>query len=160
MNERSTFGVALTKCYFCGEGDQIVLNRVLTAHNAAKVEKMNGRVVNMNPCNKCQGYMQQGIILITIDEAKSGADWNKPPPKSHCLYAGRKCFGDHKCQCNCEGCHCLWMPNPYRTGGFYVVKEDALARILDATMFKFARQHRWMFIADDAAEKIGLGAKD
>ena len=126
-------GVALTKCFYCLEGDKILLNKTLTPHMASKVEKMNGCVLDMEPCPKCAEYMKQGIIFITIDDDKSEQDWNKPHPGE-----------DH------------FIPNPYRTGGFAVIKEDAEARFMPKEMTDFAIKHRYMFIEDAAAKKIGM----
>ena len=68
-------GVALTKtvCNCCGEerdGD-IVINTRLTTHLASKVKEMDGKVVNSEPCDSCKGYMEQGIIILGVIEAKS-----------------------------------------------------------------------------------------
>ena len=127
MKQETKVGVALTKCYFCGEDDRIVLNSTLTEHHASKVEQAHGKVIDMEPCAKCQEWMKQGIILLTIDPAKSDPDWNRKP-----------------------------LPNPYRTGGFTVIKEEALKRILPPTMAQWAIKHRFMFIEHEAAEKLGI----
>jgi len=127
MGMKPELGVALTKCYFCGENDTIVMNTRLTKHMAEKVEELNGKVIHMNPCNKCQGYMKQGIILLTFDPHQSDPNWNEDP-----------------------------MPNPYRTGGFFVVTEEFLSRILQPEMFEWAKKHRFMFIEHEAAGKLGL----
>jgi hypothetical protein len=99
----------------------------------SQVEQLHGKVINMDPCNKCQGYMQQGVILITIDDEKSGKDWHKPDGSKH------------------------WMPNPYRTGGWFVVRDEAIKRMIHpAEMAAWAIKHRWMFIEHAAAERMGL----
>lgn len=58
--KHTILGVALTKCYFCNEDHQIVLNTRLTPGHAHKVEQMHGKIVDMNPCSKCAGFMKQG----------------------------------------------------------------------------------------------------
>ena len=123
--------VALTKCFFCGEDNDILLHRSLK-----DISECHGKVVHMNPCSKCAELMQQGVLLITIDDEKSDRDWNIPPT-------------DKKEARN-------WMPNPYRTGGFFVIRDEAIQRILDSQMASFATEHRWMFIEHAAAEAIGL----
>jgi hypothetical protein len=121
-------GVALTRCYFCGEADRIVLNTRLTEHLAKQVEEMNGKVMDLEPCAKCAGYMSKGILLLTIDPEKSELEWDKSP-----------------------------LPNPYRTGGFFVVTDDAISRMLpEGKLRDYALKTRWMFIAHEAAERIGL----
>ena len=92
--------VALCKCFFCQKDDQLAIGKLLTTapHGHGRIEQAaHGKVLNMDPCHKCRGFMKQGVILITIDPVKSGEGWNKPP-------AGEDRRG--------------WMPNPYRTGGW------------------------------------------
>lgn len=127
--------VALTKCYFCNEDNEILLARTYT-HNGEPLHDLapyHGKVASMTPCNKCEGYMKQGVILLTIDAEKSGPNWNKPP----------------------VGAEKGWMPNPYRTGGFFVVRDEAIKRMFDS-MADWAIKHRWMFIEHEAAEKLGF----
>ena len=129
-------GVALTNCYFCGKGDRIVLNKVITPKLAAKVESMNGKVLDMEPCSKCRDYMEKGILFLTIDSSKCDAGWNRRPANL-----------DEKKD---------WMPNPYRAGGFTVIKESACEKILNPDTFKWAAKTRFMFIEHSEAEKLGF----
>jgi hypothetical protein len=148
MNEPK-LGVALTKCYYCGEGDRIVLNKLLTPSMAAKVEKMNGCVMDMKPCQKCASFMKQGIILLTIDSEKSEPGWNKPPSMDQ---------GDPIYRRPSE--RRQFMPNPYRTGGFFVLKDEAIERLLGpGPMLDHAKKHRFMFIEHRAAEDLGFFAQ-
>jgi len=120
--------VALTRCYYCGAGNEVVLNTVLTKAAADTVKAMHHRVVSTEPCPECAELMKQGVILITYDEAKSGKDWEKDK-----------------------------IPNPFRTGGFFVVKEDLIERVFEhPEAVAFAKKHRWLFIEHEAAAKIGL----
>lgn len=64
-------GVALTKCFFCGEDDRILLNQILSPKRAKAIEEMHGKVIDYEPCNQCAEYMKQGIILIAVDEEKT-----------------------------------------------------------------------------------------
>jgi len=64
--------VAMTRCFFCGEGNQILLHKYLR-----DISRYQDRVVDMTPCSTCEDYMRRGIILIGIDVAKSAPDWNK-----------------------------------------------------------------------------------
>lgn len=122
--------VALTHCFFCGEGNEIILHRRL-----GDVSEMHGKVVNMHPCSKCEGYMKQGIILIGIDDAKSGAGWNRP----------REGVDPDN-----------WMPNPYRTGAFCVIKEEALDRIFnDPGHNAWAKKSRWIFVEHEVLVRLG-----
>lgn len=136
MSATNNLEVALTKCYFCGGSHQILMNSILTPRHAANVKQAHGLVIDMSPCNKCEEMMKMGVILITIDPEKSTKGWNKPPPGTE---------PDDR-----------WMPNPFRTGGWFVVKDEFIRKAFDPDMAEYAIKHRWMFIEDEAARKMGL----
>lgn len=122
--------VALTKCFFCGKDDRILLCTGYT-HSGRPVRDLseaNGKVIDMEPCNECKGYMQQGIILIGIVSAMSEPNWNKPNQ----------------------------IPNPYRSGQFAVIKEEAMRRIFEGAILDFALKHRWMFAEAQALIELGI----
>ena len=132
MSDKGSFGVALTRCYFCQEGDRILINKALTSFAAARVRALDGHTLDMEPCRKCADYMKQGVIVITVDSAKSAPNWNKEP-----------------------------MPNPYRTGGWFVVKDDAIKRMCNVltngdSIREFALKNRFLFIEHEAADKLGF----
>lgn len=129
--KENVLGVALTKCYFCQKDYQIVMNRRLSTSLAEKVESMNGKIVDMTPCQECEDLMKLGVILITIDNARSGKDWYKDK-----------------------------MPNPYRTGGWFVISDEGVERAFDAEMAQWAIDHRWAFIEHQAAAMVGLFEKE
>src|ERR1043165_3388894 len=120
--------VALTKCYFCLKDDKLLLNTRPDKFNK-HVAEAHGCVVDMDPCVECKKHMQDGIILISIDPEKSEPGWNKER-----------------------------IPNPYRTGGWWVIKEHAVKRMFNdhGGALAFALEHRWMFIDHKAAEQTGL----
>jgi hypothetical protein len=145
----SRIPVALTKCYFCGEsGDLLIGRQFVHGPDKSKVEQMDGLVVNMDPCNKCVDLMKQGVILITIDDAKSAPNWDKPEATTRTKASIRHHLDGTE--------ETPGIPNPYRTGGFFVVTEAAITRLFPASHAAFALKHRWMFIEHEAAEKIGL----
>ena len=130
-NMDDKFSVALTKCFYCLEDNEIILNRRLTKHVADQVKEMDGKVVSMNPCPKCEEHMKQGVILLTFDPHKSDHDWDNP--------------GKGK------------IPNPYRTGGFFVIKDDALKRAVnEPELVDLALKYRWMFIEHEVGVAWGL----
>ena len=47
-------------------------------------------------------------------------------------------------------------PNPYRTGGWVIIKQEAIERMLDGHFLKFALEHRFMFINDEVWDAMGL----
>ena len=130
MTVSGNLEVALTRCYYCGDGNEVILNTLLTKKCAEAVKAMHHKVVSTEPCPTCQKWMKDGIILITIDEVKSGKGWEKDK-----------------------------IPNPHRTGGFFVVKEGFVEKVFAAPKaVAFAKKHRWLFISHEAAEQVGLFA--
>ena len=73
--ERSN--VALTKCFLCGCDSDILL---ATKYNKKgepihDMKKYHGKVVNTKPCQKCEEYIKQGVILISVrNDAKDAYD--------------------------------------------------------------------------------------
>lgn len=128
MDNDDNFAVSMTRCFYCLEDNMIVLNTLLTMKNANTVRSMSGKVIDMTPCSKCDDLMKQGVILITFDPKQSDPEWYKSN-----------------------------FPNPYRTGGFFVVKDDAMRRIItDKRVLDFALKQRWVFIEHEVGEKLGL----
>jgi hypothetical protein len=83
-------------------------------------------VIDMTPCNKCADLMKKGIILISISNDTTEEQMQGP------------------------------MPNPYRTGGWCVVTQDAVERAFDGKFREFAIEKRFLFINDEAWEHLGL----
>lgn len=139
MSDQNNLEIALTKCFYCGKSNEIVLNRVLTPKSAKMVKEMDGKVLTMQPCHECEERMKQGVILLTFDPHKSDPEWYKPPDDEE----KRK----------------FWMPDPYRTGGYFVIRDEAMARWLgdeNRELLADALQRRWMFIEHEAATMLGL----
>lgn len=115
--------VALSKCFFCGEDNEVILSTRMK-----DISELDRKVSSMRPCPKCESYMKAGIIFITIDDSKSEKGWTNKP-----------------------------IPNPYRTGGFFVIREEALTKMInDPRLIAYAQKMRWMFIEDSAARQIGM----
>jgi hypothetical protein len=120
--------VDLTHCYFCGEASTILMNTWLSPARANAVEECHGKVVDMEPCTKCAEHMKLGVILIAMDESKSKDGWAKER-----------------------------IPNPYRTGEMFVVRDEFIRRVIKPDSYAdWAIKHRWMFIAREAAAKLVL----
>ena len=117
--------VALTKCFFCMGDNYILLHKRM-----GDVSEYHGKVIDTTPCNECKEFMEQGVILLTIDPEKSQDGWEKND-----------------------------IPNPYRTGGFFVVTETGFRGLFETEeeeAYKFGIKHRWMFIEHVVAVQIGL----
>jgi len=126
--------VALTHCYFCGEADKILISKFPGRPNRA-IREAHGKVIDMDPCNKCKEHMKLGIMLLVIDEEKSEPNWNKPPHGAE-----------------------RFIPNPHCTGHMCVITQDTAERMMsnNPDALEFALKHRWMFIDTKAAEQFGL----
>lgn len=60
------FAVARTRCFYCGGDQGLIMNSRLTKNYADKIRECDGKVVNMEPCSKCEEYMKKGVILIEV----------------------------------------------------------------------------------------------
>jgi len=119
---------SLSTCFLCGEDNEIILFGKLTPSQREALNSKDGQAphricVDKRPCTKCEGYMTQGIILISVDEAKSTD-----------------------------------TTNPYRTGGWCVVKEEVIKRlsIKPQELEDRILESRVAFIPDEIWETIGL----
>ena len=101
----------ITKCFLCGEDK----NEIILLGAAYKGRAPMHMCLDTTPCDKCQGHMKQGIILISVKDGESG-------------------------------------DNPYRTGGWCVVKEEAMLQVTTPKML----EKRMMFVPDSAWEQLGL----
>jgi len=70
--------------------------------------------------------MKQGIILISISNDTTEKDMQGP------------------------------IPNPYRTGGWVVVKQNAIEKMLSGSMLEFAIKNKFMFMDDETWDLVGL----
>ena len=134
LSPRHGVNPSLDVCFLCQEPRGLVLfgrmgTSVQKALGANYSEMRNDPeaprklTMDMEPCDKCKGYMEKGIILISVDE---------------------KLTED--------------MKNPYRTGGWCVVKEEAVRRwgLQPAKLLEDILKKRVAFLPDDAWDFIGL----
>lgn len=103
----------IPQCFFCGEDK----NEVALLGAAFKGEAPMHMCINKEPCDKCKGYMQQGVIFIGVKDGESGE-------------------------------------NPFRTGRFCVIKEEAVKRMLNNSYF--VPQSRVAFIEESTWVALGL----
>lgn len=133
MSEKSWVG--LTQCFYCGEASDILLDTRMRDTFPPGMA-----VYNMRPCSACEEHMKAGIILISVkvgemEKVKQEEAYYR---RHHDSFAG-------------------FCPNPFRSGGWWVIKEEALRRLVHpAELADHIAKLRWSFIPDDAAEKMGL----
>jgi hypothetical protein len=136
--------VGMSQCYFCGDDFQILLetrfeyNKKTGNPELRKSLPRRVGVRDMEPCNKCKEYMKQGIILMSIKD-----DTTPEEMKGQAIYKSGIEVG-------------RTPPNPHRTGGWVVIKEEAYKRMFKGEAAEFGLKHRFMFIADEAWSAVGL----
>lgn len=131
-------------CFYCLEESDLLLFGKLPGD----IEAPRRNIWHMDPCSKCKALMDRGIILI---EVRSEEDMQQVE-KARQDYVDKVSRLDPIRQSRALP----FIPNPYRSGGWWVVTEDAVNRLFDKEMAEWARKHRWMFILQDAAIKLGL----
>ena len=73
-------------------------------------------------CDQCKSYMDQGVILISVDPTKTTD-----------------------------------MRNPYRSGGWLVMREEAVVRMLrEGELLDSILEHRVAFVDDETWDGLGL----
>lgn len=100
----------IPRCYFCGESKNELL---LLGRLPGDAEAPRNACFDKNPCDKCAGYMKDGVILMSVREE-------------------------------------TFNEEPYRTGGFWVVKETFFAEGSDP------RKRRVAWVTNEVARQIGL----
>jgi len=63
------FDVALTKCFFCGKGNEILINTRPTIKYSVK--NYDGKVISTRPCSECEEKMKKFVWFIEYDEDKT-----------------------------------------------------------------------------------------
>lgn len=142
MTEKSHVGMA--RCFFCLKEDQILLETRIdpVTRGLRQTLPRDCGVVNMIPCHECEGYMKQGILLISVRAGDMDAverDWK-----------------DHEIAMKGERHPHPFIPNPFRTGGWCVVKQEAVERWLKEPLLSQVLKCRWCFVEDDVWNAIGL----
>ena len=123
LSERHGVNPSLGVCFYCNEDNGEI---ILPGRLKGDVEAPRKAVWHKHPCDKCAGYMKQGIILISVNEKKSTD-----------------------------------MDNPYRTGGWCVVKPEAIKRwSIDQAMCDSMLKHRFAWMEDEVWDLIGLPRGD
>lgn len=135
LSEKHGVNPGVENCFICGEPKGVVLygemtNKIREALTKAGVSpdadgkaSHRGIVLDKEPCDKCKGYMKQGVILISVREPKSEDE----------------------------------EQNPYRTGGWVVVKDKFIKRTVSPPELCAAiLKERKAFVPDEAWDMLGL----
>ena len=135
---------SMSRCYFCGgEKNELILTGMLPGDAEAPREA----VWNTEPCDQCKEYMKQGVIIISVRDGEDERmareqqefEHNHPPTR-----ANRQ-----------RGIH--YIPNPHRTAGWWVVKDEALQRFVQPPeLLEQILRARFVFMPDQVCDMIGL----
>lgn len=123
LSERHGVNPAIPRCFYCGGPKNEV---ILAGKLPGDAEAPHDAVWDTQPCDTCEGYMKQGVILVSVRDADDGKS------------------------------------NPYRTGGFVVVRAEAVARIFAQIMVDGATgaavvlKRRFSYLPDAAWKALGL----
>lgn len=166
MRLHPKFGLnpSLDLCFYCLEDKGIVL-----AGAATKEEAPRKAVWDREPCEKCAEYMKQGVILISVKDPFRRREcteckhrWTSPVrlAKHTANLSGETTPCCPKCNSNNVASGPIREEdpnNPYRTGGWAVVREEFLRRVLTpGDTLNAVIEKRFAFIPSEAWEMLGL----
>lgn len=118
LSEKHGVNPTIPKCFYCGEDKNEI---ILPGRLPNDQEAPRGMVWDKAPCDTCAGYMEQGVILISVKDSEEDSD------------------------------------NPYRTGGWVVVSDEAIAKIVQPKELADDILGRGVaFVPDEAWDAIGL----
>ena len=124
LSEKHGMNPAIPLCFFCLKPKNEI---ILAGRMKDDKEAPRNAVWDRQPCDECKGWMEKGIILISVDESKTE---------------------DNK--------------NPYKSGGWCVVKEDMIKRMLEGSqeLLEDILRKRVAYLPDGVWDKIGLPRGD
>lgn len=119
ISDKHGVNPSVEKCFVCGEDKGVVLFGRLKGD----AEAPRSVCLDYEPCDECKRWMEQGVILISVDEKRS-----KSSPQ-----------------------------NPWRTGGWVVMKDDAIRRMFKPeSLVEVILKKRMAFVPDEAWDVLGL----
>jgi hypothetical protein len=124
LSEKHGVNPSVEQCFVCLKDVGVVLFGRLEGDAEAPRKVCLGP--SSEPCDECKKLMKQGVILISVDEAKTED-----------------------------------MQNPWRTGGWCVVKDDFIKRVFNPPeLVEHVLARRMAFMPDDAWDALGLPRGD
>ena len=141
ISDKHGVNPAVTKCFYC-LGDMGV---VLAGKLPGDKEAPRDCVWDITPCNKCEEFMKQGAILISVKVGEmEKVDAEHQEHKEKYQHQSPKKIPP-------------FIPNPFRTGGWWVVRDGLITDIISpAELADKILKARFAFIPDDVAESLGL----
>jgi len=152
LSEKHGVNPAIPKCFYClGDKNELLLCGRLPKDQEAP----RNMVWDMEPCDQCKAYMAQGIIVISVKDGEG-----EKTEADRALHVRSQEFTPARQMRP-------FVPNPYRTGGWWVMREEGLARILRALhredkqdeaekLIAHVGRCRWLLLEDTTCAQIGL----
>lgn len=72
---------ALTKCFYCGEDNEILLHTQLK-----DISQYHGKIINQDPCQKCEKMMETHVCLIVVEKEE-----NNPIRTGELIWVKKEC---------------------------------------------------------------------
>jgi hypothetical protein len=149
LSEEHGVNPAIPKCFFCMKDKNEL---ILAGRLRDDAEAPRNMVWDMGPCDECDALMSQGVLMISVADG----EMEKEDRKLELARADFEREYGYKSE-SWKRKNFNHMPNPYRTGGWVVVRdrvitdmvqpEELAQQILDA---------RWTFVPDEVWDLLGL----
>ena len=145
--------VGMFNCFYCNQEMGILLDSRLKDSLP-----MNCGIIGYEPCNECKEWMEQGILLISVKDGEPDKI-EKGHKRALADYEQEKAFKSATWKRK-HPFESRWMPNPYRTGGWCIITEEAFTNVFNGPVVKQVLECRWTFIEDKVWDATGLPRED
>lgn len=155
---------SINVCFYCNKEK----NEILLLGAAYRGEAPHKGVWDKMPCDGCQDLMKKGVIFISVRDPYRVHDcrackhkWSAPVTLSQ---ATPNLSGEVTPQCpKCSGVGVNSGPikeedsdNPYRTGGWIVVTDDYVRRVVGKPLLGQLLEKRVAFVSNSTWRMLGL----
>lgn len=131
--------VGMGLCYYCNKPKEVLLHRRMSKTLPREA------VYNVEPCHECAALMDQGILLISVKDGEMENEERKRKVHNQ----AQRSLPERK--------RTPYIDNPYRTGGWCVVTDDLMRRMLKpGELLDTILQQRVCFMPDKVWDHIGL----
>ena len=145
LSEQHGVNPSVGKCFYC-QGDTNTL--MLLGQLPDDAEAPRGMVWDLEPCDQCKGYMEQGVIVIGVEDGEY-----EKIEKDREFYKRQV---DHL-PYNKRDKARPFIPNPYRTGLWCVVKDRLIENLIETPELREqVLRCRWLFMENQIAEMTGF----
>lgn len=138
LSRNHGFNPAIPKCYFCGKNKNEI---ILAGRLPGDREAPKGAIWDSRPCDKCAEYMKQGVLLISIRDDQVSVLEEHSSSLVGLTRAERRR---------------VVPPNPFRTGGWVVVKREAFKRFFSGESADAMLKAGFGFVPDSVWDAVGL----